>query len=166
MNDDVKQTIRQARERKNNFSVEQMKNNLTEQFTSMIAHDVTNESIMRIRRTSIEKDISISKAIAIEVQSQVEERVKREQARFIQSAKMVLKSLEPIARENEAMKTKLNLVFWIGVKNNNIPNDAFAQAEVILEENEILQTLLSIAPNVQNITVKMGKSLYKTKEEQ
>lgn len=164
MNDDVKMTIKQARERKANFSPEQMTNNLTEQFTQMIAHDVTNESIARIKRIAIEKDISMSKAIQAEVEFQVQERIKREEARFHTTAENVLKSIEPIARENEAMKTKLNLVFWIGVKNNNIPNDAFAQCDVILEENEILHRIAPIANQIQAITLKMGKSVYKKEQ--
>lgn len=160
MHEDVKQTIKASRERKANFSAEQMTNNLCEQFTQMIAHDATNESIARIKRIAIEKDISISKAIQMEVAFQVEERSRREQERFISSARNVLEALKPVAEENEAMKQKLHLVFHVGCKNASIPNDAFAQADCILMENEILHQLMPIADCIQGIQIKMGKSIY------
>ena len=160
MHEDIKQIIKQSRERKANFSAEQMRDNLCEQFANMIAHDATNESVMRIKRASIEKDISISKAIQAEVAFQVEERSRREQERFISSARNVLVSLKPVADENEEMKRKLNLVFWIGCKNNSLTNDAFASADCILMENAILHQLMPIADCIQGIQIKMGKSIY------
>lgn len=162
MNDDIKLEIRNARERKANFSPEQMKEHLTEQFSQMVARDMTNESIARIKLISIQQDVSISKAIGIEVQRQVDERVKREESRFQTTAERILESLKPIAEENERMRHELNLVFWIGCKNASIPDDAFAPCDCIIIENEVLHQLLPLAGCIQNLQVKAGKSILKT----
>lgn len=166
MNDEIKMQIRNARERYHGFSADKMKENLTEQFSNYIAHDVTNESIARIKRIAIDKDVSLSKAIQIEVQYQVEERIKREEARFHDTAKRVLESLQTIAAENERMRFQMNLVFHVGCKNKAIPDDAFAEADCIILENEILHQILPVADCIQNLQVKLGKSVYKTGGEQ
>lgn len=160
MHEETKMIIKQARERYHGFSPESMKNNLTEQFTQMISHGVTNESIARINRMAIEKDISISKAVQAEVEYQVTQRAAREEARFHDTARNVLKSLETIAVENESMKRKLKLVFFVGVKNKSITEDAFGEAECRILENEILHQLLPIADCIQGIKIKLGKSVY------